>query len=63
MDSLANYIVEAPSIKTFGRTIDKHWKDQDIVYNYESALSLGHSDRARIDISPDSSDNDLYVQV
>ena len=38
-------------------------KDEDIVYNYDAALSLGHSDRDGNDISSDSSDNDLDIQV
>ena len=38
-NSLPNYIVEAPSIETFERSIGKFWSIQDIAYNYEVALS------------------------
>ena len=34
-----------------------------MIYNYEAALRLGHSDWDGNDISPDSSDNDLDIQV
>ena len=61
--SIRRYIVEAPSIEAFERRIDRCGRDHDIVYNYEVALSLGHSDRERNDISLDSSDNDVDIQV
>ena len=51
------------SIEAFERRIDRYWRDQDIVYNYETALSVGHSDQDGNDISLDSSDNDLDMQV
>ena len=35
----------------------------DMVYRYEVGLSLGHSDWDENYISPDSSDNDLDIQV
>ena len=62
-NSLPNYIVEAPSIEAFERTIDRYWRDQYIVYNYEAAVSLGHSDWDGNDISPASSDNDMDIQI
>ena len=55
--SLPSYIMEAPSTEAFERR-----RDQYIVYKYEAALSLGHSDWNRNDISPDSSANDLDIQ-
>ena len=62
-NSLSSNILEARSIEAFERRIDRYWKDQDIVYNYEAALSLGHLNQDGNDISPDSSDNDLHIQV
>ena len=56
---LSSYIVEAASIEALERRIDRYWRHQDIVCNYEMVLSLGYSDRAGNDISPDSSENDL----
>ena len=55
--------MDAKSIKGFERRIDRYWRDQDIVYNYEAALSPGHSDHAGNDISPESSDNGLDIYV
>ena len=43
-----------------------HLKEElrdDIVYNYEAALNLDHSDWTGNDISSDSSENDLNIQV
>ena len=57
------YIADALSIVAFERRIETYWRDQDIVYNYDVTLSLGHSDQDGNDISPDSSDNDLGIQV
>ena len=50
-------------IEAFERRTDTHRRDRDIVYNYEAALSSGHTDWAGNDISTDSSDNDLDTQV
>ena len=63
MKDYYDYIVEAPSIEAFERRIARYWRDQVIVYNYEKALSLDHSDQDGNDISPDSSDSDLYIQA
>ena len=60
-NSLPSYIVKAPSFKAFERRIDRYWRDQYIVYNYEVALSLGHSYRDEKDIVPDSSDNSIWI--
>ena len=62
-NSFASYTLEVPSIKAFERRIKRNWRDQDIVYNDEAALISGHSDWAENDISLDSSDNDLNIQV
>ena len=37
-NSLPGHVVEAPSIMTFERRLDRLWRDQDILYNYEAAL-------------------------
>ena len=41
-NSLPSYIVEPPSIEAFERRIGRYWRDHDIVYIYEAALSLCH---------------------
>ena len=55
--------MKAPIAEAFGTRIHRYWRDQDIVYKYEAALTLGHSDRVGNDIAPDSSDTDLDIQV
>ena len=62
-NSLPNYVVNASSLESIERRIDQYWRDQDIVGNYEVALSFSHSDQDGNYISPDSSDNDLDIQV
>ena len=62
-NSLPSYSVEAPRIEAFERRTDRYWSDQDIVYNYEADLSLGHSDQDGNDNSPDSQDTDLDIQI
>ena len=47
-----------PSIKVFERRVDRYWRDQDIIYYFEAALSSGHSDWAGNDISRYASDID-----
>ena len=61
-NSLPSYNVEAPSIEVFERRIVRYWRDQGIVYNYEAAPCLRHSDQDGNDTSPDSSDNDLDIR-
>jgi len=41
-NSLPNKVVEVPtpSIQSFERRLDKHWRD--LIFNYEAALRLGH---------------------
>ena len=35
-------VVEAPSIQSFEGRLDKHWKGQNLIFNYEVALTLCH---------------------
>ena len=39
-NSLPDHIVTAPSVKAFERRLDKHWRDQDIKYDFESLLDV-----------------------
>jgi len=41
-NSLPDKVVEAPSTQSFERRLDKHWRDQVLIFNYETALRLGH---------------------
>ena len=59
-NSLPSAIVEAPSVKAFERRLDKYWKDQDVLYNFESALRVsnhGHD----ICLSDSEGDMDIYA--
>ena len=49
-----------PSTEAFKRKIARYRRDQDRVYNYKLALYLGQDGN---DISPDSSDNNLDIQI
>ena len=62
-NSFWSYIVDAPNIEAFERRVDRYWRDQDIVFNYEAAPTLDQSDRDGNDISPDSSEIDLDMHV
>ena len=42
-NSLPDKVVEAPSIQSFERRLDKYWRDQDPIFNDEAALRLGHN--------------------
>ena len=50
-------------MRCFKKGLTDYLRDQDIVYNYEAALSLDHSDRDGNDISLDSSDNDMDMDI
>ena len=41
-NGLPDKVVETPSIQYFESRLDKHWTDQDLIFNYEAALRLGH---------------------
>jgi hypothetical protein len=56
-NSLPDKVVEAPSTKSFEKRLDKHWINQDLVFNYEAALKLCH-----IANYENKSDDDLDTQ-
>ena len=60
-NSLPDKVVSAPSVKAFERRLDKHWKEQDIVYDYEAALDI--CCRAQHHNSSSDSDDDLDTQA
>ena len=33
--------MEAPTLNTFHRRLDKSWKNQEILYNYKATLNVG----------------------
>ena len=37
-NSLPEYVVEAPTIKSFGRRLDQFWADQPIRFDHESQI-------------------------
>ena len=39
-NSLPDEVVCAKTINTFKNRLDKHWRDQDILYNYKSAIAI-----------------------
>lgn len=39
-NSLPEEVVNAPSLNAFKNRLDKHWRNQDIVYNYRSNLDI-----------------------
>jgi len=61
---LPDKVVEVPSIQSFERSLDKHWRDQDLIFNYEAALRLGH--KANYELTAPNfcskSDEDLDTQ-
>ena len=38
-NSLPDYVVEADSVNAFKNRLDKHWTNQDVVYDYNSDLT------------------------
>ena len=40
-NSLTNEIVTAPTLNTFKNRLDKHWRNQNVLYNHKTALDLG----------------------
>ena len=53
-NSLPDTVVEAPSntssIQSFER-LDKHWRDQELIFNYETGLRLGHKANYELTVS------------
>ena len=40
-NSLPNSVITATSIESFEARLDKYWKKQEIVYNFEAKISTG----------------------
>ena len=40
-NSLPKEVVEAPTLSTFKRRLDKSWKNQEILYKYKAKLNVG----------------------
>jgi hypothetical protein len=40
-NSLPENVISAKAMKIFEHRLDKYWKDQDLLYNYESNLTTG----------------------
>jgi ribonuclease P/MRP protein subunit RPP40 len=40
-NSLPNSVITARSVKSFEARLDKYWKNQEIVYNFEAKISTG----------------------
>ena len=40
-NSLPENVISAKDMKIFEHRLDKYWKDQDLLYNYESNLTTG----------------------
>ena len=61
-NSLPNKVVTAPSVNLFKNRLDRHWKEQDLVYDFEAQLNLitPHSDATG---RADESDDDLNIEV
>ena len=63
-NSLPDKVVEAPSMQSFDRRLDNHWRDHDLIFNYEAALRFGH--RANYELKAPNfcskSDEDLDTQ-
>ena len=39
-NSLPDSVVEAETLDTFKSRLDKHWRDQDVLYNYKASLTI-----------------------
>ena len=60
-NSLPGHVVEASSIMTFERRLDRLWRDQDIFYNYEAALRFSSRGAHTRSNSPESPEDDLDI--
>ena len=39
-NSLLNEVVEAPSVNSFKNRLDKHWKNQEVIFDYKADLNI-----------------------
>ena len=54
---LPDKVVDAPSIQ---RKLDKHWRVQDLIFNYEAAHKLGNKDNYEL-IAPNICSNRMKI--
>ncbi|KAH3692592.1 hypothetical protein DPMN_193143 [Dreissena polymorpha] len=50
-NSLPNSVITATSIKSFEERLDKYWKNQEIVYNFEAKISTGRDKEKKKSLS------------
>ena len=56
-NNLPEYIINAKTTKSFESTLDRYWKNQDNMYNYEANLTT------ETEIKSDKEDEDLSKVV
>ena len=56
-NNLPEYAINAKTTKSFESRLDRHWKNQDNMYNYEANLTTG------TEIKSDKEDEDLSKVV
>ena len=64
-NSLPENIISASNVNTFKNRLDKHWQNQDIVYDYQAALNFKNTKLANPTSSrmqTDEDDPDLDTQ-
>ena len=64
-DSLPDKVVEDPSIQSFERRLDEHWRDQDLIFNYEAAPRFSYKanyEQMPLNFCCSKSDEDLDTQ-
>ena len=59
-NNLSEYIISAPSVRSFERRLDKFWGDQALKYNYEASITSTR--RQPIDVGGEDYE-DLIVEV
>ena len=52
-NDLPEHVVDAPSVHSFERRLDRVWRDQDILYNFKSALEKCRANPAEYTLSSD----------
>ena len=56
-NDLPEEVVTAPTLNTFKNRLDRHWSDQDILYDYKAAITgsrrgTGHHEELTIEAQP-----------
>lgn len=66
-NSLPNEVVEASSVQSFEKRLDKYWDKQSVKYSFEEKLSntQGHHISLFMDDNPDTehTENDLDIEA